>query len=213
MRTIVGRKLRMTRIFSEDGVSTGVTAIEAGPCPVVQVKTKDKDGYDAVQVGFLDWHKKAPPPKPIVGHFKKNGAKPMRFLRELPLPGSEVKVGTEIKVDIFKPGDHVDVTGVSKGKGFQGGMKRHNWHGGKATHGSCHHRRIGSNGAGTDPAEVKRGHPMPGRMGYEKITTQSLEVVKVDAENNLLLLKGAVPGVPGSIIMIKEALKVKKHKH
>lgn len=213
MRTIVGRKLRMTRIFSEDGIATGVTAIEAGPCPVVQVKTKDKDGYEAIQVGFLEWHKKKPVNKCLAGHFKKNGAKPTRVLRELPIPaGSEVKVGTEIKVDIFKPGDHVDVTGITKGKGFQGGMKRHNWHGGKATHGSCHHRRVGSIGAGTTPAEVKKGHPMPGRMGFERMTTQSLEVVRVDAENNLLLLKGAVPGVPGGILMIQEAVKARKPK-
>lgn len=211
MRAILGTKMRMTRVYSEDGTAVAATAIEAGPCPVVQVKTREKDGYEALQVGLDELTKKNLVNRPKEGHFKRAKVNATRHLREIPRPnGEDIQPGHVIKADIFKPGDRVDVTGTSKGKGFQGGVKRHNWHGGRATHGSHFHRRAGSIGAASTPSKVMKGKNMPGHMGHERITVQSLEVVHVDAENNLLFVKGAVPGTPGGLLIIKEAVKTKK---
>ncbi|MFA5411040.1 MAG: 50S ribosomal protein L3 [Candidatus Omnitrophota bacterium] len=203
MAGILGKKLGMTQIFSDDGKLVGVTAIEAGPCPVLAVKEK------SLQLGF-DAAKEARLKKPLSGYFKKLKVSPCKFIRELAREqGAEYQVGQEIKVDLFKPGDFVDITGVSIGRGFQGGMKRHHWHGGPQTHGSMSHRRIGSIGSSTTPGRVWKGHNLPGHMGTARVTTQNLRVVKIDAANNLLLVKGAVPGHKNSYLTIKKAKKKK----
>ncbi|MGB9779932.1 50S ribosomal protein L3 [Caldanaerobacter sp.] len=206
---ILGRKHGMTQIFDEKGEVIPVTVIEAGPCVVVQKKTEDKDGYNAIQVGFGDISEKRVN-KPLLGHFKKAGVAPKKYLREFRLDDiSGYEVGTEIKVDIFKPGDRVDVTGISKGKGFAGVIKRYGARRGPMSHGSKYHRRVGSMGATTDPGRTLKGKKMPGRMGGERVTIKNLEVVKVDPELNLLVIKGSVPGPKGSLLIIRDSVKSK----
>lgn len=209
---ILGRKLGMTQVFRNDGRVIPVTVIEAGPCHVLQTKAKDKDGYDAIQIGFVD-KKEKNVTKPLLGKFKKINMFPKRFIREIRTsPEQKFEVGQQLKVDVFAAGDAVDITGTSIGKGFQGGMKRWHWKGGKETHGSTSHRRVGSIGSSTTPGRVWKGHHMPGRMGGDTVTIQNLEVVKIDLENNLLVVEGAVPGPTSSILMIRKAKKRDKAK-
>lgn len=208
-KAILGKKLGMTQVFTEDGLMIPVTVVEAGPCVVTQVKTEEKDGYNAVQVGFEDIRPKLVN-KPLKGHFDKANVSYKRHLREFKLENpQEYSVGTEIKADIFQPGDKVDVSGTSKGKGFAGVIKRWNAHRGPMSHGSKYHRRPGSMGASSDPSRVFKSKKLPGRMGHTKVTITNLEVVKVDAERNLLLIKGAVPGRRGTLLTIKETVKNK----
>ena len=203
MIAIIGKKIGMTHVFTQEGVSVSVTAIEAGPCPVLSVKK------DSVQIGF-DPAKENSLKKPQSGFFKKLNIPALKLIREIKKEsGREYKVGEELKTDMFKTGDFVDVTGVSKGKGFQGGMKRWHWKGGHMTHGSTSHRRVGSIGSSTTPGRVFRGHHMPGHMGNISVTVQNLKVVKADAGNNILLVEGAVPGSKNSYLMIGKAKKKK----
>ena len=204
-KAILGTKVGMTQIFDENGVLTPVTVLLAGPCVVTQIKTPETDGYAAVQVGFGDI-KEARVNKPRKGHFAKAGAANKRFVRELKLEGS-FELGQEIKADLFAAGDKVDATAISKGKGFQGAIHRHGLHRGPMAHGSKYHRHAGSNGACSDPSKVFKGKHMPGHMGHVQVTVQNLEIVRVDAENNLLLVKGSVPGPKKSLITIKESVK------
>ncbi len=193
----------MTQIFSEDAKLVPVTVIEAGPCPVLAVKDKHIQlGFDSVREKHLK--------KPLAKYFAKLNIAPKKIIREVSKEAQkEYKVGEEVKVDLFKAGDFVDITGTSLGKGFQGGMKRWNWKGGPQTHGSTSHRRVGSLGSSTTPGRVWKGHHMPGHMGAHRVTVQNLEVVKVDAQNNLLLVKGAVPGYRNNYLIIKKAKKKK----
>jgi large subunit ribosomal protein L3 len=203
---ILGRKLGMTQVFSDDGTVTPVTVIEAGPCVVLQSKTAASDGYEAVQLGFAD-KKKNRAINPEKGHAKKADTAPKRYVKEIRgVDVSEYEVGQEVKVNIFETGDQVDVTGTSKGKGFQGSIKRHGFSRGPMSHGSRYHRGPGSLGA-VDPMRVFKGRPLPGRMGGEQVTIQGLEVVKVDPERNLLLVKGSVPGPKKSFVTIKNSVK------
>jgi large subunit ribosomal protein L3 len=211
---LLGRKVGMTQIFGDDGNQIPVTVIEAGPCTVVGVRTKDSHGYEALQVGFEPRKKNVS--KPAAGVFKKLNLTPMRFLRELRLDKSAAEklgtytVGQALTVEMFAPGEIVDVVGVSKGKGFQGGVKRYHWHGGDATHGSMFHRAPGSIGASSDPSRVWPGHHLPGRMGGARRTTLNLRVVRVLAEQNLVLVRGAVPGANGGLVMIRKSVKTTK---
>ncbi len=205
MRAILGKKLGMTQIFEGDEV-VPVTVIKAGPCVVVQRKEKKKDGYDAVQLGFEKVKEKSLT-KPELGHLKKHGADPVRYLKEIRLDGGDLSIYNkkEIKVGIFKKGDKIRVTSISKGKGFAGVMKRHGFGGGPASHGASQwHRRPGSIGASSDPSRVFKGKKMPGRMGKDKVTIRNLEVAGVDEEEDLLLVKGSVPGKNGALVIIKE---------
>ncbi len=209
-KAILATKVGMTQIFSEDGVLTPVTVLQAGPCVVTQVKTVENDGYSAVQVGFVDKREKLVN-KPLKGHFDKAGVSYKRYVRELKLEDAEsYSLAQEIKADVFEAGDKIDATGISKGKGFQGAIKRHGQHRGPMTHGSKFHRHQGSNGACSDPSKVFKGKGMPGQMGHKRVTVQNLEIVRVDAENNLLLVKGAVPGPRKSLITVKESVKVSR---
>ena len=209
-KAISATKVGMTQIFNEDGVLTPVTVLQAGPCVVTQVKTVENDGYAAVQVGFGEKREKLVN-KPMQGHFKKAGVTNKRFVKEFKFDNAEeYALAQEIKVDIFAAGDKIDATAISKGKGFQGAIKRHNQHRGPMAHGSKFHRHQGSNGACSDPSKVFKGKKMPGHMGSKKITIQNLEVVRVDAEKNLLLVKGAVPGPKKSLVTIKETVKSAK---
>lgn len=204
---ILGKKLGMTQVFAEDGTVIPVTVVEAGPCVVTQIKTEEKDGYNAVQLGFEDIREKLVN-KPLKGHFDKAGVPYKRYLREFKFENvDEYKVGDEIKVDIFNVGDKVDVVGRSKGKGFAGAIKRWNFSRGPMSHGSHFHRAPGSMGAASSPGRVFKTKKLPGRMGNKRVTVQNLEVVKVDAERNLMLIKGAVPGPKGSLLIIKESVK------
>jgi len=206
-KAILTTKVGMTQIFNEDGVLTPVTVLQAGPCVVTQVKTVENDGYAAVQVGFGDIREKLVN-KPMKGHFAKAGVAPKRFVREFRLEDAEsYAVGQEIKADVFAAGDKVDATAKSKGKGYQGAIKRHGQSRGPMAHGSKYHRHAGSNGSATTPGRVFKGKKMPGHMGAVRITVQNLEVVRVDAEQNLILVKGAVPGPKKSLVMIKESTK------
>ncbi|MEA3319842.1 MAG: 50S ribosomal protein L3 [Bacillota bacterium] len=200
---ILGRKVGMTQVFAENGDLIPVTVIEATPNVVLQVKTVETDGYEAIQIGFADKRDKLAN-KPLKGHVAKANTAPKRFIREI--SGANLEVGQEVKVDIFAEGDVVDVTGISKGKGFQGSIKRHNQSRGPMSHGSRYHRRPGSMGP-VAPNRVFKGKLLPGRMGGERITIQNLEIVKVDVERNLLLVKGNVPGPKKSLITIKSAIK------
>ena len=209
-KAILATKVGMTQIFNEDGVLTPVTVLQAGPCVVTQVKTVENDGYSAVQVGFVDKREKLVN-KPLKGHFDKAGVSYKRYMRELKLEDAEsYALAQEIKADIFAAGDKIDVTAISKGKGFQGAIKRHGQHRGPMAHGSKFHRHAGSNGACSDPSKVFKGKKMPGQMGHKKITIQNLEVVRVDADKNLLLVKGAVPGPKKALVTVKETVKVSK---
>lgn len=202
----MGRKLGMTRVFDEDGLSVPVTVVEAGPCWVVQRKTVDKDGYEAVQLGFGE--KKKGVNKPEAGHFKKHGVQPARFVRESRVESdAEMKAGDILTVSEFKEGDRVDVTGTSKGKGFQGVVKRYGYRGGRSTRGSMFHRAPGSIGASADPSRVWKNTGMPGRMGGERVTRRNLLVVRVDSEHNILLVRGDVPGPRGGNVIVRKSLR------
>ena len=209
-KAILATKVGMTQIFNEDGVLTPVTVLQAGPCVVTQVKTLENDGYEAVQVGFADKREKLVN-KPMKGHFDKAGVSYKRFVREFRFENaSEYNVKDEIKADIFAAGDKIDATAISKGKGFQGAIKRFGQHRGPMAHGSKFHRHQGSNGSATTPGRVFKGKGMPGQMGAKRITIQNLEVVRVDAENNIILVKGAVPGPKKSLVTLKETVKTDK---
>ena len=206
-KAILATKVGMTQVFADDGVVTPVTVLKAGPCVVTQVKTSDKDGYDAVQVGFEDIREKLVT-KGEMGVFNKAGVSAKRFVRELKLENaSEYAPGQEIKADIFAAGDHIDATAISKGKGYQGAIKRHGQHRGPMKHGSKFHRHAGSNGTSSDPSRVYKGKKMPGQMGNKRVTIQNLEIVRVDADNNLILVRGAVPGPKKSLVTLKETVK------
>lgn len=204
---LIGKKVSMTQVFEESGEVVPVTVIEAGPCPVVQKKTKDSDGYEALQLGFGE--KKKNVKKPIMGHFKKAGVEPRKLVREFRIDStSEYQVGQEITVDMLSPGDFVDVAGVSKGKGFTGVMKRWGFKGGPGSHGSHKwNRRPGSIGASATPSRVLKGMKMAGHAGAKRVSVQSLKVVRVDKEKNLLLVKGAVAGANGGHLIIRKAKK------
>lgn len=204
---ILGRKIGMTQIFDEKGSPVPVTVIEAGPCTVLQVKTAEKDKYCAIQLGFLD-KKESLATKPALGHFKKANSKPKRFVREIRQDqNANYKAGDMVDISIFNKGEYVDVIGTSIGKGFQGGVKRFHWRGGPATHGSMFHRAPGSIGASSFPSRVHKGHALPGHMGFDRVTTQNLEVIKVDKENNLIIVKGAVPGHKNGFVIVMESKK------
>jgi large subunit ribosomal protein L3 len=209
---ILGIKLGMTQVFSDDGMAVPCTVLQAGPCVVVQRRTTDKDGYDAVQLGLVEFIKPQRINKPLTGHFKKAGVAPMRYLGEVRLQDSkdETKPGDRVLVDGFKVGEYVDVSGVSKGKGFQGGVKRWHYGGGEASHGSMFHRAPGGIGASSFPSRVWKGQHFPGHMGNEQKTSKTLRVVKIDTDENLLLVRGAVPGPSGAYIYISRAKKQKK---
>lgn len=225
-KAILGTKVGMTQIFNEDGVLVPVTVLQAGPCVVTQVKTVENDGYSAVQVGFVDKKEKNVNKdangkkeirnrhgvnKPEKGHFEKAGVSGKKYVREFRFENAEdYKLADEIKADIFAAGDKVDATAITKGKGFQGAIKRLGQHRGPMAHGSKFHRHQGSNGACSSPSRVFKGKGMPGHMGHVKATVQNLEIVRVDAENNLLLIKGAVPGPKKSLVTIKESVKAAK---
>ena len=206
-KAILATKVGMTQIFNEDGVLTPVTVLQAGPCAVTQVKTVENDGYNAVQVGFGDIRETLVN-KPRKGHFAKADVTNKRFLKEFKFENaSDYEVGQEIKADIFLEGDKIDATAKSKGKGFQGAIKRHGQSRGPMAHGSKFHRHAGSSGSASSPSKVFKGKKMAGQMGGVKVTVQNLEVVKIDAENNLILVKGAVPGPKKSMVMLKESVK------
>ena len=216
-KAILATKVGMTQIFNEEGILTPVTVLQAGPCVVTQVKTVENDGYEAVQVGFVDKREKLVS-KPMKGHIKKvnealqkAGKEPVaykRFVREFRLDEcASYKLGDEIKADVFAAGEKVDATAISKGKGFQGAIKRHGQHRGPMAHGSKFHRHQGSNGSATTPGRVFKGKGMPGHMGNVQVTVQNLEIVKVDVENNLILVKGAVPGPKKSLVTLKNTVK------
>ena len=222
-KAILATKVGMTQIFNEDGVLIPVTVLQAGPCVVTQIKTVENDGYEAVQVGFVDKKEKVinrdkAGKKEVIhrhgvnkaqkGHFEKAGVSCKRYLKEFRFEDAETyTLGQEIKADIFGAGDKIDATATSKGKGFQGAIKRHGQSRGPMAHGSKYHRHAGSNGACSDPSKVFKGKHMPGHMGSEQVTVQNLEIVRVDTENNLLLVKGAVPGPKKSLVTIKETVK------
>ena len=206
-KAILATKVGMTQIFSEDGTLTPVTVLQAGPCTVTQVKTAENDGYDAVQVGFADKREKLVK-KPQKGAFEKAGVDFKRYIKEFRFENaSEYEVKQEITADIFAQGDKVDVTAISKGKGYQGAIKRHGQHRGPMAHGSKYHRHAGSNGSASDPSRVFPGKKMAGHMGCVQVTVQNLEIVRVDAQENLILVKGAVPGPRKSLVTIKETTK------
>lgn len=207
-KAILAKKVGMTQIFNEAGELVPVTVLQAGPCVVTQVKTVENDGYAAVQVGFEDIREKLVN-KPVKGMFDKAGVSYKRFVRELKLEG-EYAVKDEIKADVFEAGDKIDATAIAKGKGFQGAIKRHGQSRGPMAHGSKYHRHAGSNGACSSPSKVFKGKKMPGHMGGKKVTTQNLEIVRVDTEKNLLLVKGAVPGPKKALVTIKESVKAGK---
>ena len=219
-KAILATKVGMTQIFNEDATLIPVTVLQAGPCVVTQIKTVENDGYSAVQVGFVDKKDKyAEDGKKLIhrhgvtkaeqGHFKKAGVSSKRFVREFKFENAdEYTLGAEIKADIFANGDKIDASAISKGKGFQGAIKRHGQHRGPMKHGSKFHRHQGSNGACSSPSRVFKGKGMPGHMGCVKVTVQNLEVVRVDAEKNLLLVKGAVPGAKKALVTIKETTRV-----
>ena len=222
-KAILATKVGMTQIFNEDGVLTPVTVLQAGPCVVTQIKTVENDGYEAVQVGFVDKNAKVITKdnngkkeiahrngltKAEMGHFEKAGVSGKRYVKEFKFENAaEYALAQEIKADIFEAGDKIDATAISKGKGFQGAIKRHGHSRGPMTHGSKFHRHAGSNGSASDPSKVFRGKKMAGQMGNKKITVQNLEIVRVDAENNLLLVKGSVPGPKKCLVTIKESVK------
>ena len=208
MKSIIGKKIGMTQILDENGVMIPVTVVEAGPVVVTQIKTEETDGYNAVQVGFGEVKEKHVN-KPLKGHFAKAGVALKKHVRELrPEDGVEnYSLAQEIKVDIFEVGEKIDVTGISKGKGFQGSIKRHGQSRGPETHGSHYHRAPGSMGSASDPSKVRKGKKLPGHMGHTRVTIQNLEVARVDAEKNLILIKGAVPGPKKGLVVIKAAVK------
>ncbi len=207
---IIGKKVGMTHLFDERGRAWPATVIKAGPCVVVQTKTAARDGYEAVQLGLVE-ERPARVTKPVAGHFKKASLPPTRMLREIgvDLGGEPAKAGDQVLVSIFADGDRVDVMGTGRGKGFQGVMKRHNFRGGAASHGSMFHRAPGSIGASSYPSRVVKGMRGPGRMGGHRVTVQSLRVLQVDSDNHLLIVSGAVPGAPGSYVVVRKAVAAK----
>ena len=206
---LIGKKIGMTQIFNEEGKVIPVTVIEAGPCVVSQVKTEETDGYNSIQLGF-GAIKESKVNKPERGHFTKANIAPARYLREFRVDSIEdVKVGDELKADIFMAGDKIDIQGTSKGKGFQGVIKRHGQHRGPMGHGSMYHRRPGSMGPTSTPGRVFKGKNLPGHMGMETVTIQNLEVVRVDLDKNVILVKGSVPGNKGAILKIRNSVKSK----
>ena len=208
-KAILATKVGMTQVFADDGVVTPVTVLQAGPCVVTQIKTVEKDGYEAVQVGFGDIREKLVT-KGVKGVYEKAGVSVRRFMKEFRFENAaDYKVGDEIKADIFAVGDHIDATAVSKGKGFQSAIKRFGQHRGPMKHGSKFHRHAGSNGSSSDPSRVFKGKGMPGQMGSKRITIQNLEIVRVDADKNLILVKGAVPGPKKCLVTIRETVKCK----
>ena len=209
MKAIIGKKVGMTQIFDENGTVIPVTVIEAGPCVVAQVKTVETDGYDAVQLGFGEVKEKHIN-KPEKGHFAKSKLAAKKHLREFRVDSADVKVGDEVKADVFVAGDKVDIQGTTKGKGFQGVIKRHGQHRGPMGHGSMYHRRPGSMGSTSTPGRVFKGKKLPGHMGVQTVTIQNLDVVRVDMDKNVLLVKGSVPGPKGAILKIKQAVKSAK---
>ncbi len=212
MKSILGRKIGMTQIFQENGKVVPVTVIEAGPMVVIQKKTVETDGYNAIQVGFakVEEKKLRKINKPKAGHFEKGNVAVHKFIREFRVENvEEFEIGQEIKADVFAEGDLIDITGTSKGKGTAGVIKRHGFSRGRETHGSKFHRAPGGMSAATYPGRVFKGHRMAGRMGNEKVTVQNLEIVRVDVERNLILIKGAVPGPKKGIVSIKETVKTK----
>lgn len=202
MKGILGKKIGMTQVFAEDGCVLPVTVIEAGPCRVIQVKDPEKDGYTAIQLGFDGIKKEKNITRPMSGHFKKASLPPYRLLKEIKMEG--FKEGDTITVDIFNKGDRISITGVSKGKGFQGVMKRFHYRGGPASHGSMFHRAPGSIGSSSFPSRVWKGKGLPGHMGNERVTTRNIEVIDVRKEQNLLVVKGAVPGADGGYLIIRK---------
>jgi large subunit ribosomal protein L3 len=209
---IIGIKLGMTQVFTADGSLVGCTVLQAGPCVVIQRRTKDKDGYDAAQLGLVEFVKPQRINKPLTGHFKKANVAPVKILREVRLVDSkdETKVGDRVLVENFKAGEFVDVSGVSKGRGFAGGVKRWHYAGGDATHGSMFHRAPGGIGGSSFPSRVWKNQHFPGHMGNEKVTAKNLKVIKVDSDENLLLVRGSVPGPSGQYIIIHKAKKAAK---
>src|SRR5499425_2747452 len=209
---LIGRKVGMTQVFADDGSQVPVTVIEAGPCTVIGIRTTESHGYDALQLGF--GVKKKNVSKPAAGLFKKVNVAPMQVVREVRLEKTEklqgYQVGQALTVEMFAPGELVDVVGITKGKGFQGGVKRHGWYGGDATHGSMFHRAPGSIGASSDPSRVWPGHHLPGRMGGDRRTVLNLPVVRVIPEQNLILLRGAIPGAKGGLVLVRKSVKQTK---
>ncbi|WP_102399167.1 50S ribosomal protein L3 [Haloimpatiens massiliensis] len=208
-KAILGRKLGMTQIFAENGAVIPVTVVQAGPCVVLQKKTVEKDGYEAIQVGFEDIREKLVN-KPVKGQFAKANVSLKRFIKEFKLEDTAAyEIGAEIKADIFNVGDKIDVSGVSKGKGFQGTIKRWNFQRGPMSHGSKYHRAVGSMGASSDPSRTFKNKKMPGHMGNENVTVLNLEVVKVMPENNVILIKGGIPGPNKGLVLLRDTIKVK----
>lgn len=207
-KAILATKVGMTQLFFENGEFVPVTVLIAGPCFVTQIKTIETDGYNAIQVGFLNKAKNVL--KPMAGIFKKANIEPKKYLREFRLIEiPDYKIGDEIKVDVFSEGEFVDAVGISKGKGFQGSIKRHGHHRGPMAHGSKYHRGVGSMSSATTPGKVKKGKKMPGHMGNQRVTIQHLEIMRIDVEKNLLLIKGSVPGPKNSLIFIRNSVKSK----
>lgn len=209
-KAIIGKKVGMTQIFDVEGQMVPVTVVEVGPCKVVQIKNQEVDGYNALQIGYKQV-KESKVTKPIKGHFDKVNVDYMKVLREFKLEDtSAYEIGQELKADVFEAGDKIDITGTSKGKGFAGVIKRHGQSRGPMKHGSKYHRSPGSMGGSSSPSRVRKGKKLPGQMGNVKVTVQNLEVVRVDADRNLLLVKGAVPGIRGSVVTIKDSVKSSK---
>ncbi len=209
IKGLIGRKLGMTQVFTEDGVAVPVTVIEVEPSVVIQKKTTETDGYDAVQLGYLRIKQKAVN-KPLQGHFRKADRGFFRVIKEFRGAVEDMQVGEEVTVGIFSPGEYVDITGISKGRGFQGGVKRHGFRGGRATHGSMFHRAPGSIGASSFPSRVFKGKRLPGHMGNARVTVQNLKIISVRPDVNALLVKGSVPGPKNGILLIREAVKKRK---
>ena len=202
----------MTQMFTKDGKQIPLTAIAVGPCPIVQIKTPAKDGYAALQIGYGE-AKVQNLTRPLAGHFANAGVKPQRILREIRVESAEgFTVGQTLDSTLFQEGDRVDVTGVSKGRGFQGGVRRHNWRGGRMSHGSMFHRAIGSNSPGSGQSRLFKGKTLPGHMGHEKVTLQNLEIVKVDTQNHILYVRGGVPGPDGGLVFVKGTAKTNRKK-
>jgi large subunit ribosomal protein L3 len=202
---IIGKKIGMTQLYAEDGRAVPVTVIEAGPCVVIQRKSTQRDGYSAIQVGLVERRRVKRVTRPMKGHFDKAGIPPCRVLREFRVEdGAEVKVGDKLSVEMFAPGDSVNVTGISKGKGFQGVVKRHHFRGGAATHGSMFHRAPGSIGASAFPSRTLKGMRGAGQMGQDQVTVRNLQVVRIDAEKNIMLVRGAVPGANDGYVVIRK---------
>jgi large subunit ribosomal protein L3 len=208
---IIGRKVGMTQLFADDGSVQPVTVIKAGPCVVVQAKTAERDGYEAVQLGLVE-ERPAKVTRPLAGHYKKADVPPTRVRREVRLAkgGEAMKAGDQVQVSLFSAGDRVDVIGTSRGLGFQGVMKRHHFRGGAATHGSMFHRAPGSIGASSYPSRVVKGMRAAGHMGSERVTTRNLRVERIDAENHLLMVRGSVPGADGGYLIIRKAVAAKR---